>query len=165
MVDASRARAVVNDTDTSVIRWHKARRSHRVFSPNPSGTRAALRRCMRSAALLALFIVGCGGGSQQVTTDGGDAAATSDALADALDAPLCSYPPENNDPRCPPSYSYSYGGQPCPAIGLTCAYPGAGDGTTDGCFATAMMFCHGDGGPGDLDGGVEAGAGTWTVAQ
>ncbi len=69
------------------------------------------------------------------------------------------------DPRCPAMYSFSYFGMPCPAVGLSCAYPGAGDGTANGCFATAMMWCHGEGGVGDLDGGADAGPGTWTVAQ
>ena len=65
----------------------------------------------------------------------------------------CSYPPANNDPQCPSAYSYSYYQQPCSPVGLSCAYPGAGD-EVNGCFATAMMWCYGD-----------AGTGTWTVAQ
>ena len=72
----------------------------------------------------------------------------------------CTYPTVDNDPRCPGHYSYSYGGQPCPQIGLTCSYPGAGDGTSNGCFATAMLFCRGDAGAGDA-----GGPGTWTAAQ
>lgn len=70
------------------------------------------------------------------------------------DAPACSYPPANNDPQCPASYSYTSYQQPCSPVGLTCAYPGQGDGLANGCFATAMMWCKGDGG-----------TGTWTVAQ
>ncbi len=71
-----------------------------------------------------------------------------------MDSPACSYPPANNDPACPASYSYSFYQEACSPIGLTCAYPGAGDGLANGCFATAMMWCNGD-----------AGTGTWTVAQ
>jgi hypothetical protein len=78
----------------------------------------------------------------------------------------CSYPSANNDPRCPPSYSHAYQGESCSPVGLTCSYPGAGDGTSNGCFATAMMLCHGDGGIGDLgDSGADAGSGSWTTAQ
>ena len=66
----------------------------------------------------------------------------------------CSYPPANNDPLCPSTYSYSSYMKPCSPVGLTCAYPGMGDGLANGCFATAMMWCVGD-----------AGTGTWTVAQ
>jgi hypothetical protein len=70
------------------------------------------------------------------------------------DAPACAYPAANNDPQCPASYSYSSYQQPCSPVGLTCAYPGQGDGLANGCYATAMMWCKGDGG-----------TGTWTVAQ
>lgn len=69
------------------------------------------------------------------------------------DATACSYPPVNNDPQCPQTYSSSYEAQPCAHVGLACAYPGAGD-EVNGCYATAMMWCNGDGG-----------TGTWTVAQ
>jgi hypothetical protein len=68
-----------------------------------------------------------------------------------------------NPPNCPPRYSHSYMGQPCSPIGLTCAYPGQGDGTFDGGYATAMMWCRGPGGIGDAGG--DAGYGTWVIAQ
>jgi hypothetical protein len=78
----------------------------------------------------------------------------------------CSYPPVQNDPRCPGAYSWLHQGTPCPSKGLTCAYPGQGDGESDGCFATAMLWCGGDAGIGDRgDGGPDAGPGTWTAAQ
>jgi hypothetical protein len=78
----------------------------------------------------------------------------------------CSDLPANNDPRCPSSYSTGYQGMACSPKGLTCAYPGVGDQLPSGCFATAVMWCYGDGGIGDLgDGGPDAGPGTWTTAQ
>jgi len=79
---------------------------------------------------------------------------------DPPDGHVCSYPPVNNDPRCPASYSFTYAQSTCAPIGLTCAYPGQGDGTNDGCYATAMMWCRGD--AGDADAG---GVGTWVLAQ
>jgi hypothetical protein len=78
----------------------------------------------------------------------------------------CNYPPSHNDPRCPSVYAWAYAGQSCPAKGLTCAYPGVGDEESNGCFATAMLWCYGNGGVGDLgDGGSDSGPGTWTAAQ
>lgn len=88
----------------------------------------------------------------------------------------CAPPPADNDPACPATYSFTYQGRPCSSVGLTCAYPGAGDGLSDGTYATAMMWCRGpvvdprDGGPdasadaGDADAGGDE-PGTWTVAQ
>lgn len=76
----------------------------------------------------------------------------------------CNYPVVNNDPLCPTSYSHMFGGKPCPAVGLACAYPGAGDGTADPrCFSTAMLWCRPS-----ADAGADAGdggAGTWVPAQ
>lgn len=112
----------------------------------------------------AALVVACGS-SESTSSDAGDAGDAAMTGDSANDTPVCNYPPTNNDPRCPASYSYSYGGQACPQVGLTCAYPGAGDGMSNGCFATAMLFCHGDGGVTDLDGGGDAGSGTWTGAQ
>jgi hypothetical protein len=73
----------------------------------------------------------------------------------------CDFPPANNDPRCPATYGTpGANGKPCDPIGLTCAYPGAGDGS--GCSAsTAMMWCREAAG---ADGG-DAGTGAWVVAQ
>jgi hypothetical protein len=71
-------------------------------------------------------------------------------------------PPVVNDPRCPASYSMSYFMTACSPIGLTCGYPGAGDPSSNGCPSTAMMWCRGDGGADDPDGG---GTGVWVVAQ
>lgn len=83
--------------------------------------------------------------------------------------PTCDAPAVNNDPRCPPSYGWSQcsGSPACPAVGLRCAYPNAGDGpNADGCFATAMMWCVPEGGlPGTFDASADGGAGTWICAQ
>lgn len=68
-----------------------------------------------------------------------------------------------NDPHCPSMYSFTKNGQPCSPVGLTCAYPGVGDQLSDGCFATAMLWCRGDAGTGDS--GSDAGSGSWTAAQ
>lgn len=50
----------------------------------------------------------------------------------------------------------------CSPIGLTCAYPGQGDGTSNGCYSTAMGWCRSD--AGDAGDG-EAGSGSWVLAQ
>lgn len=92
-----------------------------------------------------------GGGSRD---GGGDGGYANDA---------CSYPPVANDPACPATYSYSYGGKPCSPIGLNCAYPGAGDGESNGCYATAELWCRGDAGAGG--GGADGGTGTWVFGQ
>ena len=111
-----------------------------------------------AAALVgALAAIACGGGGGSIDADAGDAAqsdAPNEAQAEAgVD---CGYPPVQNEAGCPSSYSHSYGGQSCSPVGLTCAYPGAGDGTSNGCASTAMLFCNGDAG---------ADAGTFTAAQ
>jgi hypothetical protein len=75
-------------------------------------------------------------------------------------ATTCTYPVITNPPECPPAYTR----QPppsCAPIGLKCWYPGAGDGTPDGCWATALLSCVG---PSDADGG-EPTTGTWIGAQ
>jgi len=74
----------------------------------------------------------------------------------------CDYPPVQNDPRCPPQYSPQNATGPCP-IGLTCSYPGVGDGASNGCNSTAVMFCHAP--FGDSDGGADAGTGVWSFGQ
>jgi hypothetical protein len=91
-----------------------------------------------------------------MTSQGSSVCDCSDG-GEAPDAPTCTYPPVRNDPLCPATYTSSEYGQSCPSVGLTCTYPGAGDPTSDGCSATAMMWCRGDGGAGT--------PGTWTVAQ
>ena len=78
----------------------------------------------------------------------------------------CTYPEIKNPPGCPAAYS-RFGGS-CDQIGLECWYPGVGDGTSDGCWATALMACQ----PprftdaGDADGG-DGGpqTGVWTSSQ
>lgn len=84
--------------------------------------------------------------------------------------PSCNYPSVQNDPRCPASYSYSFGQKTCPEVGLRCEYPGQGDGTTDGCYATAMLSCvadtASDAGPDATADASDGGqSGTWVFAQ
>jgi hypothetical protein len=98
-----------------------------------------------------------GAWSCNMTAQGASVCTCSDGGMGQPEPPACSYPPANNDPGCPATYSFSLYQQPCPAIGLACAYPGRGDEMPDGCFATAMAWCKGDGGAGT--------PGTWTVAQ
>ncbi len=96
--------------------------------------------------------------------DARDAGDAGDAGTDALIA--CAYPPYANPVGCPAQYSFSSQGKPCAPVGLRCSYPGMGDVKSDGCSATAMMWCYGDGGLGaDAADSGDAGAGTWTVAQ
>ena len=71
------------------------------------------------------------------------------------DSADCGYPDVQNDPRCPATYSTSHAGEPCP-IGLSCSYPGMGDGTSPGCASTAGLLCVGDAG---------ADTGTWGFVQ
>ncbi|MBK6695753.1 MAG: hypothetical protein IPG50_26610 [Myxococcales bacterium] len=77
----------------------------------------------------------------------------------------CNYPVVHNDVRCPATYSFTWVSKACPQVGLTCAYPGAGDGAP--CAATAMMWCVGDAGVAGIgaDAAVDAGPGTWLIAQ
>jgi hypothetical protein len=78
------------------------------------------------------------------------------------------YPDANNDALCPAFYSTFYWDMPCPFPGLACAYPGRGDGTSDGCNATAMLWCKGSAGvaeAGPADGGADAGGGLWIGAM
>ena len=78
----------------------------------------------------------------------------------------CGYEVANNDPRCPPTYSASRYGTSCYPVGLSCAYPGVGDGLPNGCYSTAMMWCKAPASDGGLDAGVDpAASGTWVVAQ
>jgi hypothetical protein len=77
--------------------------------------------------------------------------------------PDCSYPPVNNDSRCPPSYSFSYEGKPCSPIGLGCSYPGVGDQMPNGCLYSAGLLCRDDAGA--VEAGPDAGPGSWTAMQ
>jgi hypothetical protein len=59
------------------------------------------------------------------------------------DLSMCPTPQAiTNDSRCP-THSYDVSGEaPCPAVGLTCGYPGEGDSTgTSGCFGVATLKC------------------------
>jgi hypothetical protein len=124
------------------------------------------------------FLFACSSSSEIDTTDAGSPDTGSDAkvtdsghdASDATsDAPVvCDYPPYANPVGCPAQYAYSLNGKPCAPVGLKCAYPGAGDGMSNGCYSTAMMWCYGDGGIGsvvDAGDGGDAGSGTWTIAQ
>jgi hypothetical protein len=104
---------------------------------------------------------GKGDGASSVS-EAGDA--RSDGATDDYppEASTCVYPPVSNDSRCPATYRYSYFEQACSPIGLQCGYPGAGDGTPNGCWATASMWCRGDAGAGD---GGSTASGSWIVAQ
>jgi hypothetical protein len=139
----------------------------------------ALRFAVLPFVLAASALASLGACSSSTEVDVADAAADSgggdgavhDALGDARDgtsdAPVvCDYPPYANDPACPAQYAYTFGGKPCSPIGLQCAYPGAGDGESNGCFSTAMLWCRGDAGV-TVDAGDagDAGSGTWTAAQ
>lgn len=114
----------------------------------------------------------CSSAESSVSGDaGGDGGGTSDGHAQAKDSQpdvpvVCGYPPVANDPACPKAYTYN-SHAPCSPIGLNCSYPGAGDGTANGCYATAEMFCRGD-----VDSGADAtgngdagGTGYWLSAQ
>jgi len=113
-----------------------------------------------SLSALALALNACENSPANVEADA--AAPDEAAAADGADAD-CSYPPANNDAQCPSTYSYSNGGKPCSPVGLSCSYPGRGDGTAGHpCRSTAMLWCRADGGS---DAGADAGSGTWRFAQ
>jgi hypothetical protein len=140
-------------------------------------TYSKMRRLGRSIAcsLSLLAFVGCSAANTETlplsgATDGGhdDGASSHDgsrASDAAADGPVCTDPRITNDPACPASYSSGNQGKPCAPIGLMCGYAGAGDGTPDGCFSTAAMWCRGDAGSGAAAGSTGASTGTWTVAQ
>jgi hypothetical protein len=95
---------------------------------------------------------GVGKDSGAATLDGGSDANLADCGEPAS-------PP--NEAGCPATYSMSYLGEQCAPVGLVCAYPGAGDGISPGCNATAMLWCVAAG-----EASVDAGGiGTWIVAQ
>jgi len=80
-----------------------------------------------------------------------------DSGGDGGDSGVCA--PAHNDPACPATYSNTFVLQPCSPIGVSCLYPGFGDG--QGC-SPAELLCTGDGDAGD---GGDAASGTWTVGQ
>jgi hypothetical protein len=109
---------------------------------------------MQALPLLLLFLAACSSASTPSQGDGGagglsasqsgsagSGGAGSTSSGTGSTAVDCTYPPQNNPADCPASYSFSYSGQPCPAEGLECWYPGAGDGDGQGCFYTAMLRC------------------------
>src|SRR5262249_43368258 len=73
----------------------------------------------------------------------------------------CGATQAKNDPACPAMQKDVCAGtmQPCSHSGLTCMYPGQGDGPDqNGCFATAIAACR-------TPPGVDGGATIWTCAQ
>ena len=71
-------------------------------------------------------------------------------------SPDCGYPAVHNEAGCPATYSTATLPPTCAPVGLTCDYPGAGDGTSSGCASTAVLWC--------VDGGGDA-APHWSGAQ
>ena len=107
----------------------------------------------------AAIALGCS--SASTTSDAADAAA--DAQGEGTDCPSQSEPEpaKNADPRCPPTFAHLSGA--CAPIGLTCSYPGQGDGPP--CHgAKAMLWCREDD-DADPDAGDDAGVGKWVAAQ
>ncbi len=92
-------------------------------------------------ALLALalgaYLAGCSSGG---TTTHHDAGSSPDATPD------CGYPVVHNEAGCPATYSTATLPPTCAPVGLTCQYPGAGDGTSSGCASTAVLWCMGGAG-------------------
>jgi len=145
-----------------------------------------MRRAMRK--LSGLIMVACGLGLGAACTSftsddscsipctgadaGGDATVTDGAVDSGADGNVdCQYPDDaGNAAECPATYSSSYQDTLCPQIGLSCAYPGKGDGTANGCYSTAVLLCNApDAGFGGHDAaifdGADAGSGFWTAAQ
>ena len=100
---------------------------------------------------------GSGSGSGNKTGSG------SSAPSAPSDGSHCHYEEIKNPPGCPAKYRYYDLGR-CDTPGLECWYPGAGDGTSDGCWATALLACVADR---ETDGGADGGAGTgsWRASQ
>jgi hypothetical protein len=101
---------------------------------------------------------------------GGFAIACSSSSS-GTDTEACEYD-AGNDPQCPQAFSTSLNGEPCPADGLTCEYPGIGTATDSyGCHVPATLFCtqataSDDGAISDDDGGDDdASTTTWVSAN
>lgn len=79
----------------------------------------------------------------------------------------CGYPDADNEAGCPANYTIGFQCKPCWPVGLSCAYPGAGDGTANGCYGTAGLTCHAaDSGIGGCAGDAgDAGSGYWIATQ
>jgi hypothetical protein len=131
------------------------------------GMRSARERIMRARTALiagALCVLtggsssGCGaavddsGAPSTEAGPGRDASIDSKGGDSSPDADCGSPTPANNDPRCPSAAnSWIESSGPCPEAGLTCTYPGLGDGTPNGCpsarnLTCGARFCAGDGG-------------------
>ena len=106
-----------------------------------------MKTSIRILALLAPGVLACGAVVDNNTR--------SDGSADAD----CHYTTVHNDPQCPVFFYYGDHG-PCSPVGLTCLYPGAGDGTSRGCASTAGLSCYSPD-----DGGVDGGSGHWLSNQ
>lgn len=102
---------------------------------------------MKTIFLIGLLcsFIGCGEG--EAGNDGG--------------SPDCGSAQVSNDPACPATPQQICAGtmHPCSTPGLTCRYPGQGDGPDQqGCFATSIASCR-------TPLGVDGGATIWTCAQ
>jgi hypothetical protein len=73
--------------------------------------------------------------------------------------PDCGAVTANNEAGCPATYDTSALPASCAPIGLTCSYPGKGDG--NGACNLANLQCSALVG----DGGADAGQGRWVAAQ
>ncbi len=122
-----------------------------------------LASCLSLAALAGCSAAPSNSAAAEVATDGGNDGGSRHDGSPTADGSVCSYAPITNDSACPATYSYGLSGKPCAPVGMMCGYPGVGDGTADGCFSTAALWCRADADAGD--GGADAGGGTWIAAQ
>ena len=84
------------------------------------------------------------------TTAPRDAGSSPDAGTD------CGYAAVRNEAGCPPTYDTATLPPTCAPVGLSCSYPGAGDGVTAECAYAAGLAC--------VAGQGDAG-GRWVAAQ
>jgi hypothetical protein len=71
-----------------------------------------------------------------------------------------------NDPECPTFYSSTLASQSCPSIGLYCRYYGQGTKPLPAdCSDNEQMWCVGDSGVSNTDGGIVDLPGTWVVVE
>ena len=128
-------------------------------------TLMSARFILPAFAFAAAIATGCGATAPDTGASDGGADGSQpvhDGAVDSGNDAECTYPPAHNDPRCPPTYvvipAYR---KPCSPVGLSCKYPGAGDG--NGCNgSSAEMFCNSrDAG----DDGGDGASGEWLVLQ
>ncbi len=113
-----------------------------------------MRAAMKGELLALLFLVSagwigaCSGQVRSVLAL--DAGSTSEDAGND-----CGFPIVHNEGGCPAAYDTATLPPTCAPVGLSCAYPGAGDGT--GCTAaTAALWCAA---------GSDGGANHWIAAQ